>query len=245
MSRNFMLETPVGPDETKLTNAINWLPRSDPGQFVGFVADDKLLKGVDFSQLISREELKFTEGLQNNVEVNHFILRRAFQRCFMKKVTAWQGHPSELPMQHQRDARPACLAAPDLCLSFSTSGTIAIAAASGGKHIGIDVETLRPVDNALALSTRFFNPSETAHLTSLAGKSQELEFLRFWTIKEACLKAAGKGIVDGLEKFLIVKNSGKYGVKPAPGMGREENWTIEALDLPANYIATLTTYAPD
>jgi phosphopantetheinyl transferase len=240
-----MLETPARLAEAKLANAIIWLNRSDPSQFIGLFADDKLLKDVDFHQLISHEESKFTVGLVDNMEIRHFILRRAFQRCFTKKVIGWQGHPSELPMQQQRDTRPTCLAAPDLCLSFATSGTIAIAAATGGKQTGIDIENLRPVGNALALARRFFDFSETNHLEALRGERQELEFLRFWTIKEACLKAAGMGIVDGFEKFIVMKNDLKYKVKPAPGLGHERNWAIETLDLPVNCIAALVTYTPD
>jgi len=59
--------------------------------------------------------------------------------------------------------------------------------------VGIDVEwTKRPVE-ALSLAERFFNPTENEMLKQAADPLPL--FWKFWTAKEALLKASGEGIV--------------------------------------------------
>lgn len=244
IGRSSISDRPESFAEAKLAGAISWLLRPDTSQFVAYVQDDNALKALDFTDLISHDERLSAAGLADHAESRHFVFRRAFQRCFVKKAIGWPGHPSELPLLHSLDARPACLAAPGICLSFSSSGSTAIGAATRLVQTGIDIENHRTVDNIVALSTRFFESSESAYLRSLPEQAQALEFLRFWTIKEACLKAVGKGVVDGLEKFTISKKRGKYSVGPQSGLGQELDWSIEVLDLPLPFVATLAIYKP-
>jgi 4'-phosphopantetheinyl transferase len=65
----------------------------------------------------------------------------------------------------------------------------------GQAPIGVDIEVIRPVEEALALAGRHYTPSEQAALAATAdGATQHLAFLRVWTRKEACLKAIGLGL---------------------------------------------------
>lgn len=68
--------------------------------------------------------------------------------------------------------------------------------------IGIDLEYLRCLPQALSLAQRFFTKNEAAYLASLPPKRQERMFFRFWTAKEAYLKATGEGLV-GLQNIEI------------------------------------------
>lgn len=65
----------------------------------------------------------------------------------------------------------------------------------GKVPIGVDIEVLRPVEEALALAGRHYTPSEQAAVAAAAdGVPRQLAFLRVWTRKEACLKAVGLGL---------------------------------------------------
>lgn len=65
--------------------------------------------------------------------------------------------------------------------------------------VGIDLETLRPINGAL------MDRVADAREWRLAGGGQnERNFFRFWTAKEAVLKAEGKGFA-GLSRCRIVK----------------------------------------
>jgi 4'-phosphopantetheinyl transferase len=61
-------------------------------------------------------------------------------------------------------------------------------------EIGVDVEMLRPMDDALPLARQNFSTAEIAELLATPADQQSLAFLLGWTRKEACLKAIGSGL---------------------------------------------------
>ena len=61
-------------------------------------------------------------------------------------------------------------------------------------RLGVDVEERAPRRNLENLIEGVFSPRERAELESLDGCQQLHKFFRFWTIKEALVKAHGKGL---------------------------------------------------
>lgn len=97
------------------------------------------------------------------------------------------------------------LQAPARCVfNLSHSDDIAVIAiapdAPAGTEIGVDVEVLRPMRDALALGERHFTEGENAELRQAHTTGRDLAFLRGWTRKEACLKAIGSGLSIAPEK---------------------------------------------
>lgn len=72
--------------------------------------------------------------------------------------------------------------------------------------IGIDLEFLRPLPEALSLAQRFFTKKEAAYLASFPLQRQQAMFFRLWTAKEAYLKATGEGLI-GLQKIEIAASA--------------------------------------
>lgn len=71
-----------------------------------------------------------------------------------------------------------------------------ILAISRAGEVGVDLEAVRPVPNALRLAERVFSTAERAELATLYGESTlrgDRLFLEIWTRKEALLKALGDG----------------------------------------------------
>lgn len=60
--------------------------------------------------------------------------------------------------------------------------------------IGVDLEHIRPLPNALDLAQRFFAPSEFQILQTLPVEQQAYTFFRYWVCKEAYVKAIGEGL---------------------------------------------------
>jgi 4'-phosphopantetheinyl transferase len=56
-----------------------------------------------------------------------------------------------------------------------------------------------------SLAKRFFSPREYAHLRLVSPEEQQQIFFRYWTCKEAYLKATGDGLVqlEDIEIYLI------------------------------------------
>lgn len=79
---------------------------------------------------------------------------------------------------------------------FNLSHTrgLAVIAISQPHELGVDTEASdRPV-NALELARRVFTPREIATLEPLEGPPLTERFFRYWTAKEAFLKATGRGL---------------------------------------------------
>jgi 4'-phosphopantetheinyl transferase len=78
--------------------------------------------------------------------------------------------------------------------NMSHSEDVALIAIADAGEIGVDVEMLRPMPDALALAQQNFSAAECAELTATVPEDQALAFLLGWTRKEACLKAIGSGL---------------------------------------------------
>lgn len=80
-----------------------------------------------------------------------------------------------------------------------TTGMVACAVTRMGE-VGVDVETVRPRDH-LNLARRYFAPLEVSQMESLSPEDQQEVFFRFWTLKEAYIKAQGLGLAMDLASF--------------------------------------------
>ena len=87
------------------------------------------------------------------------------------------------------DGRPASIS-----FNVSHSGSHGLIAVAPEGRLGVDVEERAPRRNLDNLIEGVFSPNEKAELESLEGCQQLHVFFRFWTIKEALVKAHGKGL---------------------------------------------------
>lgn len=79
--------------------------------------------------------------------------------------------------------------------NLSHSEEWAVIGAQRAAPIGVDVEALRPIEDATALAWRHFTPAEQAAVgQAVDDGARDAAFLRVWTRKEACLKAVGLGL---------------------------------------------------
>lgn len=84
-------------------------------------------------------------------------------------------------------------------LSHSDDEAAVLIAPDG--DIGVDIEWLHCVPDALALAQRHFSAEECVALADVDMASRSLAFLTGWTRKEACLKAIGSGLSIAPDTF--------------------------------------------
>jgi 4'-phosphopantetheinyl transferase len=65
-----------------------------------------------------------------------------------------------------------------------------------GAAVGVDLERIRPTFPVMRFAERFFLPSEAEHLARVPEPERAELFFRYWTIKEALVKARGTGLAD-------------------------------------------------
>jgi 4'-phosphopantetheinyl transferase len=193
---------------------------------------------LDLSDL----ERQHTLELDDPMEKRHFVLRRSFQRNYVKLVTASASPLPALELQHRQDTPTSYAPDPQLNLTFSSSDKLFVAASQRSGKIGIDVEKHRVIENPVELAVRFFHPGEEQYFRSLNAQNQQSEFLKFWTIKEACLKAIGKGVVYGLAAFIIRPAGNSYHVEPPSEYGKCDDWKIDVKSLEGGYWVTVAQF---
>ncbi len=94
--------------------------------------------------------------------------------------------------------------------------------------VGVDLEAIRPVPDALMLAERFFAPDEIAALRATPPARTAEVFLRYWTRKEAYVKACGDGLSIPPESFSVLTNNAAFG-----------NWRIHDINPGAGFIGAL------
>ena len=148
-------------------------------------------------------------------------------------------------LHNDEHGRPELTAPWNTLLQFnwSHSADKAVIAVARGITPGIDIERAHARPRALEIAERFFHPDETAALTALEESQRGLSFLQLWTGKEAVVKALGRGIAFGLQRFCIA-------VPPAPSRvlwldgDDASQWQLHAIDIDANHVASLAWRGP-
>jgi 4'-phosphopantetheinyl transferase len=149
---------------------------------------------------LSSEEKERARAIQSPENRETFIQSRARLRWLL-------GHQLEIPAVQVPLAlgphgKPH-LRSREIEFNLShTRGVILIGMARGAE-LGVDVEQLRPTRRLEALIREVFATEEQRRFQGLAEAEQQDMFLRGWTLKEAFVKATGRGIAAGLSRVVI------------------------------------------
>ena len=127
----------------------------------------------------------------------HWLIRNALSTVDGLPPTDWRFFVGK----HGKPAIDIALGRPELRFNLSHTKGLVACAVGVGATIGIDVETLSRKRPAFDIARRFFRPSEVDILLGTAQNHQPRTFFRFWTLKEAYIKATGEGLHRALSSF--------------------------------------------
>lgn len=99
------------------------------------------------------------------------------------------------------DGKPFIADHPDIHFSLSHSGNVALCVVSD-QPVGADVEVPRKITPSLIAYT--MNADEQAQINASA--NPEMQFLHFWTRKEALLKLTAEGIRNDMKEVLSAED---------------------------------------
>lgn len=171
-----------------------------------------------------------------NVQKN-YILSQGMLRILLSRYQSCD--VSEIRVGRHKKGKPFCLNNPNLRFNMSNSGNKVVYAFSLDGELGIDIEHIRKVDDIDDLIMKNFSLTEQAYINKIPGERVK-RFFKFWTIKEAYLKAIGEGMrlpPDHLE-FSVEKN--QYKLQAVKGVFELEDWIFKNFTLEDNHIGTLT-----
>lgn len=194
-----------------------------------------------FTALLSPEERKRAARLADPVHQTDFILAHGFLRLVLSRYL--HKRPQLLRFQPHANGKPKLAKAanlPRLEFNLAHSGHMTMIAVANGRPVGVDVEALtRPV-RAQAIVERYFAPAERAHFGSLPRSRSSKEFIRYWTAKEAVLKAVGLGLARGLSRCeVIIHPGGRAATVRLHGEDKGRSWLVRFFPLSARYLGAV------
>ncbi|MBN4061716.1 MAG: hypothetical protein COA57_11770 [Flavobacteriales bacterium] len=152
--------------------------------------------------------------------------------------------PKKVRIASHKKGKPYSADDPKLYFNTSHSGGRCAFAFSRDHEVGIDIEKLRPMKDVDELIDRNFTPVEQAYINKLQDDKLN-RFFRYWTLKEAYLKAIGEGMrlaPDSLE-FTI----GSCGAKltGTSGYVEHEDWSFREITPEIGYTGTIAYLGKD
>jgi 4'-phosphopantetheinyl transferase len=169
-----------------------WVARRDE-------CDPELL--ARYQSLLSYEEQRKAERHRFELDRRRYIVRRAVVRTVLSKYAAtkpdaWQfamgpyGRPYVVHQREECDRVPS--------FNLSHSGDLIVLGVTRDQPIGVDVEAICD-EESMRIAQRFFTASEVASLAATPSGLRGKRFWELWTLKEAYLKARGRGLSLSLD----------------------------------------------
>ena len=128
-------------------------------------------------------------------------------------------------------------------LSFNLAhcDDLAVIAIAHGCPVGVDVERVRTIPDALAVARVVFSKRELQDLEDAPASERSRLFLHYWTRKEAVIKAMGESISDDLSKIDTFTPRDPTG--PLQVLSRDEVWSVEPLKISNGHVAAVAARA--
>lgn len=194
------------------------------------------------THLLASDELLRAQRFRFERDRRHFIVARGVLRAMLGLYLKMP--PAQVQFTYGPRGKPALAA---VCghdrfrFNVSHSHELALYAMTQDREIGIDIEFMRPLDDAESIATHFFSAREQAALRSLPAHLKHQGFFNCWTRKEAYIKATGEGLYQSLEEFDVSLTPGEP-AQLLSVLGKPDEvrcWSFQALQPPAGYAAAL------
>lgn len=162
-----------------------------------------------FFSLLSRDERERAERFRFDAHRRRSVARRGSLRWLLGRYLrrpadslvfgyGAAGKPY-LAREQQPSARPEDF----ISFNLSDSEDVALYAFGRGVELGVDVEHLREMPDALSIAGYSFSQREQQALAALPPEQTSLGFFHGWTRKEAYVKATGQGLGAPLGDFTV------------------------------------------
>lgn len=183
---------------------------------------------------------------QFEADRNAYIAAHGLTRLFL---SAWTGRQAaSLAFNDGPYGKPALVRGGASFNLSHTRSMVAVAVAAQGE-VGVDIEQVNPTRAVeLDIADRWFSRDEVAHVR--AGGEEEAQrarFLRIWNLKEAVIKATGRGLSQELTGFTVTPAA-------EPGQGptltaheewlRKGDWRLSQWDVDGHVLAAASLNGP-
>ncbi|MAE71108.1 MAG: phosphopantetheinyl transferase [Gemmatimonadetes bacterium] len=148
--------------------------------------------------------------------------------------------PLSIEITNGEQGKPR-IAGSALEFNLSHSGDWALLAFAWRRLVGVDIEKVDRRGDRDRIVSRFFSERELRAYRALAPEQREIAFFDVWTRKEAFIKAHGKGVLLGLDRFDVdfAPNAPAALLETRVQGDRTDRWMLDALTVAPGYRAAI------
>ena len=134
-----------------------------------------------------------------------------------------------------------------ISFNFTHSAGRALLAVSDGRELGVDLECHDRKTDVLALAERYFFGSESDAILGTPEAHRVAAFFRFWTAKEAVIKAQGTGLGAPLNRFCVHPSQASDAVRvdTFDTAHIDEGWFLRTLTCEPGWSAAVVAKSAD
>jgi 4'-phosphopantetheinyl transferase len=181
-------------------------------------------------RMLDANEQHHAQQLKNELVQRRYVAVHGQLRYLLAQTL--QQAPEKLIINKAAHGKPYLADYPQLAFNLSHSDNVFVIALGWHCQLGVDVESVKQRPNLPALVKKCFAQEEADYWQQLPDEQKTAEFYRFWTRKEAIVKATGFGIALGLQHCAINPQKPSTFLRLPAACGDAENWRIQDIDLP-------------
>ena len=217
------------------------MSRTDPAQFSEvhlwsrWIDDDA--EPHDLLCLLDDNEQARARRFRFERDRTRFVARRAFTRWVLASYVGVT--PAMVSYRMSSHGRPELEPPCGVTFSTSHSAGLVVVAVACNRLVGVDIERVRPITDALDLAMRLYSDRESDHVGSVAESDRSEAFLTLWTRKESYVKAVGAGMSIPFDGFDVLTRDGSRIGRPRGHHG-DLPFAFMSLDGFDGYIGAVT-----
>jgi 4'-phosphopantetheinyl transferase len=137
-----------------------------------------------------------------------FIARRGILRQLLGQY--FDIPATKIDFTYSEKGKPS-IKGQSLKFNLSHSGEFGLYAFANDRELGIDIETVRAMDDLVLIAERYFSAAENLAFVKLPENKKVAAFYHIWTQKEAFVKVLGSGLSFPLAGFDVVVDPDQSG----------------------------------
>lgn len=179
--------------------------------------------------LLNADEQARAIAIKNELRSRRYVIVHGHLRNLLASTV--NELPETLRIIKSGHGKPYLADYPDVAFNLSHTGDTMVVAIGRNCRLGVDIETCKPRVTLTALVGKCFAEVEAAWWRALPEAEKNFEFYRFWTRKEAFVKAAGHGISLGLNRCIVNPENPATWMSVPERCGQAEKWHVRDIDL--------------
>lgn len=207
---------------------------------IPLVATSAALEG--YYSLLSLDERDRAKRFHFDVHRQRFVIGRARLRIILGSYM--HSLPQALAFGYAEHGKPYLLKQP-VRFNLSHAEEMAVLGVTRDRAIGVDIEQVRR-ELTEGIAERYFAAAEVRALRALPPEQQPAAFFRYWTRKEAYIKARGEGLSIPLADFEVpLEEGGELSLTHYKDPLEAARWSLRDVPVPKDYVAAAVVEGRD